>query len=44
MSIVETGQVHVGVDVLVIVVPLSRTDGLEMSKKKKKTIRIVLNY
>lgn len=28
VSVVEAGQVHVGVDVLVVVVPLSRADGL----------------
>lgn len=35
VSVVESSQVHVGVDVLVIVVLLSRTDGLRESERER---------
>lgn len=37
VSVVEARQVHVGVDVLVVVVLLSRSDGLRDHKASKST-------
>lgn len=43
VPVVEASQVHVGVDVLVVIVLLSRSDGLRDTDRSKKVNKMMLN-